>query len=72
MPEVAVHDDEPADQELWDQVRALPGKQRGAVALRYAADLDYGAIGEALGISADAARRNVHEGIKKLRQEVAA
>jgi len=69
VPEVAVHDDEPADQQLWDQVRSLPGKQRGAVALRYAADLDYETIGEALGISADAARRNVHEGIKKLRQE---
>jgi RNA polymerase sigma factor (sigma-70 family) len=72
VPEVAITDNEPADDALWDQVRALPPKQRGAVALRYAADLDYEAIGEALGTSADAARRNVHEGIKKLRQEVAA
>jgi RNA polymerase sigma factor (sigma-70 family) len=72
VPEVAVTDSGPADDALWDQVRALPPKQRGAVALRYAADLDYEAIGEALGTSADAARRNVHEGIKKLRQEVAA
>ena len=72
VPEVSVTDAEMRDDELWDQVRALPTKQRGAVALRYAADLGYEEIGEALGISADAARRNVHEGIKKLRQEVAA
>jgi RNA polymerase sigma factor (sigma-70 family) len=70
VPEVAVTDEQPTDDELWAQVRALPPKQRGAVALRYAADLGYQAIGEALGISADAARRNVHEGIKKLREEV--
>jgi RNA polymerase sigma factor (sigma-70 family) len=69
VPEVAVTDAEPTDDELWNQVRALPPKQRGAVALRYAADLGYEAIGQALGTSADAARRNVHEGIKKLRQE---
>ena len=72
VPEIAVTDEQPTDDELWAQVRALPPKQRGAVALRYAADLGYQAIGDALGISADAARRNVHEGIKKLRQEVAA
>jgi RNA polymerase sigma factor (sigma-70 family) len=72
VPEVAVTDEEPADDALWEQVRALPAKQRGAVALRYAADLSYEAIGEALDCSADAARRNVHEGIKRLRQEVAA
>ena len=72
VPEVPVTDAELRDDELWDQIRALPGKQRGAVTLRYAADLGYEAIGEALGCSADAARRSVHEGLKKLRQEVAA
>ena len=72
VPEVGVTDGEPADPELWQQVRSLPAKQRGAVALRYAADLDYEAIGDALGCSPEAARRSVHEGLKKLRQEVAA
>jgi RNA polymerase sigma factor (sigma-70 family) len=72
VPEIAHHDAGPADDALWDQVRALPPKQRAAVALRYAADLDYAAIATALGTSADAARRNVHEGVKKLRQEVPA
>jgi RNA polymerase sigma factor (sigma-70 family) len=69
VPEVAHHDAEPADQALWAQVRELPPKQRSAVALRYAADLDYAAIGAALGTTAEAARRSAHEGIKKLRQE---
>jgi RNA polymerase sigma factor (sigma-70 family) len=72
VPEVAVLDAGPRDDELWAQVRALPPKQRAAVTLRYAADLDYAAIGETLGCSADAARNSAHEGIKRLRQEVAA
>ena len=70
VPEVAHHDRGARDEELWDQVRALPDKQRAAVALRYAADLDYEAIGRATGTSTDAARKNVHEAMKKLRQEV--
>ena len=55
------------DAELWSQVRRLPGKQRAAVALRYAGDLSYDEIGRALGCSEEAARRNLHEGLKKLR-----
>jgi RNA polymerase sigma factor (sigma-70 family) len=70
VPEVAHHDADPGDDPLWDEVRALPPRQRAAVTLRYAADLDHAAIGKALGCSADAARRSAHEGIKKLRQEV--
>lgn len=72
VPEVAVHDAEPADEALWEQVRALPAKQRAAITLRYAADLDYAAIGQALDCSPEAARRSAHEGLKKLRQEVTA
>jgi RNA polymerase sigma factor (sigma-70 family) len=72
VPEVAAHDPDPGEDPLWERVRALPSRQRAAVTLRYAADLDYAAIGTALGCSADAARRSAHEGIKKLRQEVPA
>jgi RNA polymerase sigma factor (sigma-70 family) len=72
VPEVASHDAGPADEALWAQVRELPPKQRAAVALRYAADLDYAAIGKALGTTPEAARRSAHEGIKKLRQETLA
>jgi RNA polymerase sigma factor (sigma-70 family) len=55
------------DGDLWSEVRKLPGKQRAAVALRYAGDLAYDDIARVLGGSEEAARRNVHEGLKKLR-----
>jgi RNA polymerase sigma factor (sigma-70 family) len=55
------------DAELWAEVRKLPGKQRAAIALRFAGDLPHDEIGRVLGCSEDAARRNVHEGLKKLR-----
>jgi RNA polymerase sigma factor (sigma-70 family) len=54
------------DAELWAQVRALPEKQRVAVAYRFVADLAYREIAEAMGTSEEAARRNVHEGLRKL------
>ena len=72
LPEQPHHDPEIGDDPLWEQVRALPDKQRTAVALRYAADLDYEAIGKATKTSAEAARKNVHEAMKKLRKEEAA
>ena len=72
VPEVAVDDGGPADDALWEEVRALPPKQRAAITLRYAADLDYAAIARATGTSEAAARRNVHEGLKRLRTEVPA
>jgi DNA-directed RNA polymerase specialized sigma24 family protein len=72
VPEVAVRDAEPADDALWDGVRALPPKQRAAIALRYAADLDYAAIGLALDCTPEAARRSAYEGLQKLRQEATA
>jgi RNA polymerase sigma factor (sigma-70 family) len=55
------------DPELWAEVRKLPAKQRAAVALRFAGDLPHDEIGRVLGCSEEAARRNVHEGLKKLR-----
>lgn len=56
------------DDGLWDTVRALPAKQRRAVSLRFAEDRSYADIAGAMSTSEDAARRNVHEGIKKLRR----
>ena len=58
-------------QPVWARVRELPEKQRMAVFLRSAADLSYAEVAEALGCSPDAARRSVHEGLKKLREEIA-
>lgn len=57
-----------SDSELWAAVARLPEKQRAAVVLRFAVDLRYREIGEAIGCSEDAARRNVHEAIKSLRK----
>jgi RNA polymerase sigma factor (sigma-70 family) len=56
--------------ELWRMVSTLPIKQRSAVVLRFAADMSYGRVAEMLDCSEDAARRNVHEGLKKLRGEL--
>jgi RNA polymerase sigma factor (sigma-70 family) len=56
---------------IWRLVSTLPPKQRSAVALRFACDLPHREIAAALGTSEDAARRNVHEGIKRLRLELA-
>lgn len=56
---------------LWGMVGGLPPKQRAAVALRYACDLPHAEIAAALGCSPEAARRSLHEGIKRLRKELA-
>jgi RNA polymerase sigma factor (sigma-70 family) len=58
------------DDPVWDEVRALPGKQRLAVSLRYQGDLSHRQIAEAMGISEAAARRNVFEGLKNLRERI--
>jgi RNA polymerase sigma factor (sigma-70 family) len=62
---------EPAapDGDLWGLVRALPPKQRMAVALRYLADASYRDISAVTETSEEAARRNVHEALKRLRTE---
>lgn len=57
------------DDGLWSAVRSLPPKQRDAVVLRYVNDFPYRRIGEITGCSEAAARRNTHEGVKKLKKE---
>jgi RNA polymerase sigma factor (sigma-70 family) len=59
------------DDGIWTVVGALPPKQRPAVALRYACDLPHAEIAAALGCSPEAARRSLHEGMKRLREELA-
>jgi RNA polymerase sigma factor (sigma-70 family) len=58
-----------ADDALWSRIRALPAKQRTALTLRYVSDSAYEEISRLMGTSEDAARRNVHEGLKRLRLE---
>jgi RNA polymerase sigma factor (sigma-70 family) len=69
-PEIAVEDRAPSTG-IWAAVAGLPGKQRTAVALRFACDLPHRDIAAAIGCSEDAARRSVHEGVKRLREELA-
>jgi RNA polymerase sigma factor (sigma-70 family) len=54
---------------VWARVSELPPKQRTAVALRYLADAPYAEISAVMGTSEEAARRNVHEALKRLRME---
>ena len=56
------------DGDLWAAVRELPPRQRAAVSLRYAGDLPHRDVARAMGCSEDAARRSVHEGLKRLRE----
>jgi RNA polymerase sigma factor (sigma-70 family) len=57
------------DGELWAQVAGLPDKQRTALALRFIGDASYSEIATTMNTSEDAARRNVHEALKRLRKE---
>ncbi len=72
-PELAdrgVHD-EPftgEDDPLWAAVRSLPPRQRVAVVHRHVLDRPYAEIAELMGISQEAARANVYQGTKRLRE----
>ena len=57
------------DDGVWEIVRRLPTKQRAAVLLRFAADLPYREVARAAGGTEAAARRNVSDGLKALREE---
>jgi RNA polymerase sigma factor (sigma-70 family) len=71
VPEIAVPAVEPDGiPEIWGHVRSLPPKQRTALALRTVADLPYAEIAQVMRTSEEAARRNVHEALKRLRTEI--
>lgn len=59
------------DDGIWGRVAALPDKQRTALALRFVTDAAYPDIAAIMRTSEEAARRNVHEGLKRLRKEYA-
>lgn len=67
-------EDQPAEQEeaatnrqLWAAVRALPEKQRDAVLLVYAEELNHAAAAEIMGIKEATVSFHVHEARKTLR-----
>lgn len=55
---------------LWSRVAALPERQRVALTLRIADELDYDQIAARMGCTPEAARANVYQATKKLRLEV--
>jgi RNA polymerase sigma factor (sigma-70 family) len=55
------------DDPLWAAVRALPERQRTAVALRFVADLDHAQVARALGTTPGASRRLVSDALGDLR-----
>ena len=71
VPDTATHANGPEldEPELWAAVRELPPKQRAAVYCRAVLGIPYDELAELLECSRDAARRSVHEGLKRLREE---
>jgi RNA polymerase sigma factor (sigma-70 family) len=56
------------DGDLQAAVSSLPTKQRLAVVHRHVLDRSYADVADALGISEEAARANVYQGLKTLRE----
>ena len=69
LPERATRTGRPDDWDgdLWHALKALPARQRQAVAYHYLAGLPYKEIAALSGGSTDAARRAAADGIKTLR-----
>ena len=53
--------------ELLGSVRRLSPRDRELIALRFGADLDTAAVGEAVGLSAESARRAIGRALERLR-----
>ena len=70
VPESPSTPPEPEDESLWGRVRELPAKQRTAVFCRTVLGMPYDELATLLESSEEAARRNVHEGLKRLREEL--
>jgi DNA-directed RNA polymerase specialized sigma24 family protein len=62
---------DPLGDGVWERVGDLPPKQRAALLLRFAGDLSHREVAAAMGVSEEAARRSAHEGLKRLREELA-
>jgi RNA polymerase sigma factor (sigma-70 family) len=70
VPERAAPSAPETDPALWDAVRELPPGQRGALLLRFAADMRYADVAASLGCTEEAARQRVREGLKKLKERI--
>jgi RNA polymerase sigma factor (sigma-70 family) len=53
--------------EILSRLHELPARDRELIALRFGADLDTAAVGEAVGLSAESARRAIGRALDRLR-----
>lgn len=60
---------QPGGSDVWTLVDDLPEKQATALHLRFRGGLTHREVGQVMEISEAAARRNVFEGLKRLRSE---
>ncbi len=58
-------------EEVARAVERLPARQRAALVMRKYQELEYPEIAQVLGCSQEAARANVYQALRRLRQEVA-
>ena len=70
VPKSASPPAEPEDPTVWGRLRELPTKQRTAVFCRSVLGMPYDELASLLESSEEAARRNVHEGLKRMREEL--
>ncbi len=55
---------------VWRAVASLPPRQRAAVVHRYVLDRSYAEVAAAMASTEEAARANVHQGLRKLKEVV--
>lgn len=68
---VGIIDPHPEDEiEFWDQVRALPKRQREVMVLHFVDDMSSGEIADVLGISESSVRSHLQRGRTALTQRV--
>ena len=58
------------DQELWEQLRMLPDKQRTALALHYVGDLTAREVAEVMNVSEGTVSRHLHRALQTLSKTV--
>jgi RNA polymerase sigma factor (sigma-70 family) len=68
VPDTAPEGRRDGEPELWERVRELPPRQRVAVLHRFVNDMTYRQIGEVMDSTEEAARQNVHTGLRTLRE----
>ena len=69
LPEIPVEDGRPAYAQIEHLAGSLPPTERAAVVLRYAYDLAYDDIADALGSTPEAARQAASSGVRRIRAE---